>query len=95
MRRHLKEYYECHVTFKQQPGVDTKAAVQAIGWTYSAIDGDPILGDGVKAYATKHFNKSKPLQDVKDELDIAAGELRTFGAAVIRKKIELVVYDEF
>lgn len=52
----MKQYYECHITIeegdplKRGTGLyhngDIRHAVEEIGWTYSAIDGDVDLGPG-------------------------------------------------
>ena len=71
-----------------------RSAVEALGWKFSCIDGDPVLGAGVKCYATTFSKGSKELQAIQDELDVAAHVLQDAGCRVIRKKIELVVFDE-
>jgi hypothetical protein len=81
--------YECHVTFK---GEDA-AAVQELdvpGWKFSKIDGDPVLGAGVKCYLTAHFNT----QDVALlSTRIVVGEASRHGLHAIRAKVEHIVYD--
>lgn len=89
----MKRYYECHVTLMGHP--DTiRPHVEASGWTFSAIDGDPVLGAGVKCYATIQINASKnPLGSVIAKVNIAGATYRAAGLAVLREKVELVVYD--
>ncbi len=91
-----KPYYECHVTFLQ---LDTNQGaaeriVNGIGWTFSAIDNDIILGTGVKMYATRHFNTKHTEEEIKLELTKAATLLKEAGLDVVRRKIELVLFDD-
>ena len=86
-----KPYYECHVTFMADK--DFKEQVEALGWRYSRIDGDPMLGAGVKTYATKHFNAKLHLDVVVEAVNTAATMLAMKGARVQRVKVEVVVYD--
>ena len=91
----MKEYYELHVTMESivHPQV-IKKAVEEIGWKFSSIAGDPVLGDGVKTYGTKHFNANKHSHgEMVEEVDRAAASIQRRGINVVRKKVELVVYD--
>ncbi len=83
-----RPYYECHVTFMTSEG-DPRIT----GWKFSAIDGDPVLGAGVKSYLTRQFKDSKPLADVIAEVEFAAAQLRDSGLRVLRRKVEHVIYD--
>lgn len=87
-----KQYYECHVTCLGTPE-EVKPHVEFIGWTFSAIDGDPDFGPGIKCYATHHYNFRHTTDDVMDWVSMAAQTLRKFGIKVIREKVELVIYD--
>ena len=87
-----KQYYECHVTMEGEAAT-VRPQVELIGWKFSAIDGDPILGRGVKCYATKHFNARMPENEVVAVLGYAATLLREQGLKVIREKVELVLHD--
>jgi hypothetical protein len=86
-------YYECHITMMGDPGT-LKPMVEDIGWKFSAIDGDPVMGDGVKCYATTFFNARVGTGEALERLLIAAAALRDKGAEVVRRKIELVVFDD-
>lgn len=88
-----KQYYECHITMLGDPKW-LRWPVEAMKWKFSAIDGDPSLGNGIKCYATRHFNIKKSPEEVKLLLTIAATELSKKGINVIRRKIENVIYDD-
>lgn len=84
-------YYECHVTFTTPTGLDPGIR----GWKFSRIDGDPVLGRGVKSYLTRQFKDSRPLREVIDEVEFTAAMLRDSGPefVVLRTKVEHVCYD--
>lgn len=86
-------YYECHITLDgDKDRLDP--LVRAIGWKFSAIDGDPVLGRGIKCYATKHYNARNSPHDIVNALLTAAQLLTNCGAVVTRRKVELVIYDD-
>lgn len=90
----MKQYYECHVTIESANRYMTEMKVLSVGWTFSAIDGDPILGEGVKCYATKHFNSTKNnVEEVIAFVDFAAASIHDSVSKVVRRKVELVLYD--
>ena len=88
----MKQYYEAHVTMV---GVPTKLRpiVEKIGWKFSAIDGDIDLGEGLKCYATRQMNKRLGEEAVIAMLNSAAGDLEKDGAHILRRKVELVIFD--
>lgn len=86
----MKNYYECHVTFMAAP--DSRPDM-VTGWIFSKIDGDPVLGKGVKSYLTRQFPTSTSLDAVISRTEEAAMVLRNTGYDVLRTKVELVVYD--
>jgi hypothetical protein len=71
-----------------------KRLVEHHGWKFSCINGDPVLGDGVKCYATMFYSVRKDEEWVLAELNGIALNLIDDGAIVIRRKIERVVYDD-
>lgn len=87
-------YYELHVTLEaaKQDWPRLKADVENLGWKFSAIDGDPILGPGVKCYATKHLHQSPEVWP-ESIVRRAALALKQWGWTVTREKVELVLYD--
>lgn len=91
-----QHYYECHITLKGVPGDLLKRQVESYhGWKFSAIDGDPTLGQSVFCYATKHYNAKHELDYVIERMHEVATELagKAVVEEVIREKVELVVYD--
>lgn len=88
----MNEYYEVHITMQGKKDV-IEPAVLKLGWKYSAIDGDIVMGDGVKCYATMHYSTIHTKEWVKDELIKAALAMHDLGIEVLRQKIELVIYD--
>ena len=91
----MKEYYEAHITMLGKPAT-IKPLVESLGWKFSAIDGDPVLGPGLKCYATTFFNPKKLSKEKAiNELDNAAITLAyQHGVKVTRRKIELVIFDD-
>lgn len=85
-------YYECHIT------IDTanscRRDVEALGWSFSQIAGDPILGKGRYSYATQHFIPERTLEYVIQRLQEAVSLLRGAGWLVVREKVELVLHDK-
>ncbi len=87
-----KAYWELHVTMEGLPRT-LKQKVESVGWKFSAIDGDPILGAGVKCYATSHLNKKVPLEAAIALLTETGSALRKIGCNVTREKVESVDFD--
>lgn len=89
----MTQYYECHVTLLGLPE-QIRPHVEALRWKFSAIDGDPVLGAGIKCYATRHFHVRHGQDEVLQWLLNAAALLRGQGLEVLRRKVELVVFDD-
>jgi hypothetical protein len=68
--------------------------VEKLKWRFSAIDGDILLGDGLKCYATRMFNSKLPTKEVLDALHSVTQELTDSGCNVVRRKVEMVIYDD-
>lgn len=88
----MTDYYECQITMVGDPAI-IEPAVQEIGWIFSKIDGDPVLGPGVKCYATKMFNAKNEYNKILRNLHGAAASLALKEIPHTRLKIERVVYD--
>jgi hypothetical protein len=89
-----KEDYECHITlFGDKKRIEDCVNRVGFGWTFSAIDGDPVLGQHVFCYATNHFESEK---DAHVELYLAIRDLVSLGlrSNIKRSKIEHIVFDE-
>lgn len=89
----MKSYYELHVTMREASVEAAKEAVESIGYVYSRIDGDIVIGAGTKCYATKHFSLSCTEEVMIEEVEWAAKRLTEKGCHVVRKKVEKVLYD--
>lgn len=86
-------YYECHVTFEGDTAVGI-ATCAIVGWKHSKIDGDPVMGEGVRQYATKHFNQRCREDQIWGEMTQVKHNLVIKGLKVTRMKIEKVLRDE-
>jgi hypothetical protein len=84
--------YECHITVacKDRHVAAGVAADRTNPWKYSQIDGDPVLGQKVFAYLTKHDTNYVRLYS---NMKAAVGALSQQGVGVVREKIELIMYD--
>ena len=83
----MKKYYEAHVTF------NSTNEIYYPTWKFSRIDGDPILGKGIKMYLTKQFKETVTLQANQEEMSVVSQHVYFMGGQPLRTKIELVVYD--
>lgn len=88
-----KRYYECHVTMMGNPQT-IRLEVEKLKWKFSVIDGDPVLGEGVKCYATRLFNTKLGTNEIVSQLLEVASVLSNYGFKVLRRKVELVIYDD-
>lgn len=89
----FKPYYECHVTFMGLRENLPTIAGELKHWKTSAIDGDPLLGDGVKCYLTRHYSGEESLSVLKLDMEFAARRLKSRSLEVLRQKVELVIWD--
>ncbi len=89
----MRKYYECHITLLGDK-VLLKKEVEALKWIFSCIDGDIVLGEGVKCYATMHYSFQRHTEDdVINYTNAIAAKLFKKGINPLRRKVELVLYD--
>lgn len=89
-----KQYYELHITMDGSKEIlEPLVNRMPNRWTFSAIDGDPIMGKGVKCYATKHYRISVTRNQVMGHLIQAVNFLKQRNVVITREKIELVLHD--
>lgn len=88
----MNSYYEAHITLLGNPD-KLEPIIKSIKWKFSKIDGDPNFGDGIRCYATRQYNGNLNKKSVLLDLHSKANILEQHGT-VIRKKIELVIYDD-
>ncbi len=89
-----KSYYECHITIEEPDKVKARVAVESMGWKFSAIDGDPALGAGVRCYATRHYNAARGAYGIIGITSHTAQCLADMGLHITRRKVELVIFDD-
>ena len=89
----MTQYYEAHITMKGDPAV-IRQLVEDTNWKFSSIDGDINLGDGIKCYATTQFNKKLGDEKIIDLLKGTAAFLKMRGVEILRRKVEIVIYDD-
>lgn len=82
--------YECHITTTVAAAEEGERIAAAHGWKTSEIKRDPVLGDGSHFYLTAHDTNFPRLLM---KMQLAACDLRAAGCAVLREKIEHIVYD--
>lgn len=85
--------YECHITINAESTVQLlwlEALAGDIGWKFSRIDGDPVLGKGVFTYFTRHDTNADRM---KSRMQNAVARLSEAGFHVVREKIEHIIYD--
>ncbi len=86
--------FECHVTVSADPQINSRGFLEltakTFGWKTSVIDGDAVLGQYPYFYFTKHNKDFKEIFDQMEYLDVT---LTSNDVKVIRKKIELIIYD--
>lgn len=83
--------FEIHLTFSHHAAADVRRLSDTLKWKYSQIDGDPVLGNKVFCYLTTH---APDFMSARNALEHAVQWLIGQGVVPIRKKIEVVVYDD-
>lgn len=91
----MAQYYEAHVTIAVEDNREhIKNVVENTRWKFSIIDGDINLGDGIKAYATRQFNSKHKSSQIEFLLHLEADILKSENIRVLRRKVELVLFDD-
>lgn len=86
-----KAYFECHITFTKPK--DT-APLKIEHWKFTSIDGDPVLGDGIKSYYTRQYNGNTDVKEIVKTMDALIPIInKEKDHKVLRTKVELVLYD--
>lgn len=86
--------FEWHVTIEPTENGDRtllKDAIERLGIKYSCIYGDLLLGDRLLCYATGH---AETFKTAEKQMNFTAHQLDLMTFKVLRRKIELIVYDE-
>ena len=89
----MKEYFEAHITMIGNIEA-VKPLVERLKWKFSAIEGDINLGNGIKLYATRQFNVKIGKEKAIKTLLETANLLQSKGVSILRRKIELVIFDD-
>lgn len=82
--------YESHITVDRDHAEVAKQVAAEMGWKFSCIDGDPVLGQKVFAYLTAH---DRTYEALRANMRRTSALLLARDVPVIREKIEHIVYD--
>ena len=82
--------YECHITCNRDDHSIVQNVGEPAGWKFSKIDGDPLLGQKVFCYLTRHHRDFEALKSLMQAMTSA---LKIVGVEVVREKIEHIIYD--
>ena len=82
--------YECHITCLIKDAEKAQQIADLIKWKTSQIARDVTLGDDTYFYLTCH---ERDLFEMMSKLNHTANELEMANVFVVRKKIELIIYD--
>lgn len=84
--------YEAHITLHRDDAARVQAFAPTVGWSFSQIDGDPVLGKQPFCYLTQH---SDDLLALMGRMHGIVGLLTDIEHLdVLRTKIELIVHDD-
>jgi len=86
----MESDYECHITIETENASALREAIEKMHWHFSMIAGDPVLGPGVRCFATEHFQDPGMAIGMTN---LAATLLEFEGFVIIRKKVEHVIFD--
>jgi hypothetical protein len=88
----MSRKFECHITMprEQSTVVQVVANQELLGFAFSAIDGDPVMGKQAYCYLTCYDTDGLGLLE---KMRVASGVLKRHGVLVLREKVEEIVYD--
>lgn len=84
--------FECHIILKDAPTDQLQHLGNMMGWSYSCIQGDPMLGQAAYQYLTAYFSTKKMAIQATDTLATFLTNLH-YPDPVVRRKVEYIVYD--
>lgn len=82
--------FEAHITCHIEHAVRVEMFGTLMGWKFSRIDGDALMGAKPYCYLTCY---SIQYEILRAEVDAASRNLAQMGVPVLREKIEQIVYD--
>jgi hypothetical protein len=83
--------FECHITIKgERDDVSPIVNEMGDGWSFSCIDGDPVLGLQEYCYATNHYETER---GARLGISVWASYLSRMGLDIVRGKVEQVIFD--
>lgn len=82
--------YECHITCAREHAAQVESLGKTMRWSFSQIDGDPLMGQQPYCYLTHYHTDGLEL---KISMALVSRALRAGGVPVLREKIERIVYD--
>ncbi len=82
--------FEAHITCPREKSDDVKQFAGLTGWSFSAIDGDPVMGKQAYCYLTAY----RPVaEELLAEMAKLSHLLLEANVPVLREKIERIIYD--
>jgi hypothetical protein len=82
--------FESHITMPRDQGDIAQRHADALGMTYSAIDGDPVMGKQAYCYLTCYDTDAARLLG---RVQAASYVLQRDGVQILREKVEEILYD--
>jgi len=82
--------FECHITVHAISADRAQQVADDLRWKTSEIARDPLLGDATYFYLTRHDSR---YEDLIEHMHGTCDALLALGIEVVRKKIELIMYD--
>jgi hypothetical protein len=81
--------FEAHITCPREESLVVGYFAKD-GWSFSVIDGDPLMGKRAYCYLTAYDTDGRKLLARTREL---ASALRSYKIDVLREKVEQIIYD--